>query len=93
MKADNMAAKAVAKSNAQTERSKYIDIRYHHVQYSEKQENVAIIHWPSDRLKADALTKPLSVDKFQRHIAGRLVLQPDSISKHTDSCRDIIIRG
>lgn len=41
---DNTAAIAVANTNAYNKRSKYIEIRYHHVQDSTRQKKVKVVH-------------------------------------------------
>ena len=62
-----MAAITVAKSSAPTRKSKYIDIRYHHIQDLVATKKLRIAHLHTHLLQADALKKPLAQDKFIRH--------------------------
>ncbi len=66
---DNMAAIDVAKAKAPTKRSKYIDVRFDHVQDKIRAGIIQPMHTSSALLQADALTKPLTRDKFIQHRA------------------------
>ena len=66
---DNQAAIAVAKSQSQTKKSKYIDVRYHFIQEAVQNGTIELVHTSSSLLQADALTKPLRIDKYTRHAA------------------------
>ena len=83
----NSAAIAVAKANAPTKRTKYIDVRYHHIMDKVRDRIITLVHTPSAIIQADALTKPLDKLKFRNHCT-KLCLAPHP--KHTHGCRSII---
>lgn len=64
---DNKGAIAATKAQAPTKRTKYIDIRYHHVQELVANGTISPYHIPTDVLQADALTKPLAPTKYLKH--------------------------
>lgn len=70
---DNTAAETIAKSRGQTKRSKYIEVRWHHIRDLVSRNIIDIYHLPSQTLVADVLTKCLYVPQFQAH-ARRLQL-------------------
>lgn len=64
---DNSAAEDIANSRGQTKRSKYIEVRWHHVRDLISRKLTRIVHIPSAELVADALTKCLYAPTFLRH--------------------------
>lgn len=65
---DNTAAETIAKSRGQTKRSKYIEVRWHHIRDLVARRVLDIAHLPSQTLVADILTKCLYVPQFQAHV-------------------------
>ena len=65
---DNTAAEAIAKSRSPTRRSKYIEVRHHHIKDLMRRNILALIHMPSKELIADLLTKPVSAPLFKSHV-------------------------
>lgn len=63
---DNTAAEDIANSRGQTKRSKYIEVRWHHVRDLIARKMLQIVHIPSADLVADALTKCLPAPAFLR---------------------------
>ena len=64
---DNEGAKALAENPLSSERSKHIDVRYHFIRDLVGKETIRIVHVDSGWQHADVLTKPLSVNLFERH--------------------------
>ena len=64
---DNEGAKALAQNPLSSERSKHIDVRYHFFRDLVRKETIRIVHVDSGWQHADVLTKPLSVNLFERH--------------------------
>lgn len=73
---DNSAAEDVAKARSQTRRSKYIDIRWHHIRDLIARKLLNVVHIPSAELVADALTKCLYAPAFLRHRATMQLKTP-----------------
>ena len=68
MRADNQGAIALAKNPHLHERSKHIDISYHHIRDLEEQKKITIKYVPTTEMIADGFTKPLervAFDKFK----------------------------
>lgn len=72
---DNKSAIACSKKQAPTKKSKYIDVRYHHLQDLVAQKVIAPIYIPSIELQADLLTKPLGPEKYIR-LRNKLGIAP-----------------
>jgi hypothetical protein len=66
---DNKSAIAMSKSDLINDRTKHIDIRYHHVRDLIKSRIIKIIWRSTSEMKADFLTKPLGRVAFHRAIA------------------------
>lgn len=64
---DNSAAETIAKSRGQTKKSKYIEVRWHHIKDLITRRLMDIVHIPCKTLVADVLTKFLYVTQFQFH--------------------------
>ena len=64
---DNASAIAVASTTGRARKSKYIHVRHHHVREKVRTHCNRLKHTPSGQLAADALTKPLAVEKFVKH--------------------------
>jgi Reverse transcriptase (RNA-dependent DNA polymerase) len=68
MRADNQGAIALTKNPHLNERSKHIDISYHHIRDLEEQKRIKINYVPTTDMVADGFTKPLervAFDKFK----------------------------
>lgn len=77
---DNTAGIAIANARGPTKRSKYIDVRYHHIRDMVASRIITTHHHPTTTLSADALTKPLPGPTFIRHRdAMALVPLPPSV--------------
>lgn len=66
---DNTSTIKLAKTDAYRERTKHIDVRYHHIRDNIENGKVNIVFTPTDDMVADALTKALSGtknDKFAK---------------------------
>ena len=59
MRADNQGAMALVKNPHLHERSKHIDISYHHIRDLEASKRMSITYIPTDQMIADGFTKPL----------------------------------
>lgn len=66
MRADNQGAIALAKNPHLHERSKHIDISYHHIRDLEERKKIKISYVPTTRMVADGFTKPLERVAFER---------------------------
>lgn len=67
LRIDNTVAVAVVKATAQARRSKFIDIKYHHIQDNILQGFIETKYWPSGSMIAEPLTKSISISKYQQH--------------------------
>ena len=76
---DNQAANLLVKDAHIHERSKHIDVAYHHIRDLHKRNLIQLDYIPSADMVADGLTKPLPGDKFKRFIT-QLGLQRSRIS-------------
>ena len=76
---DNQAANLLVKDAHIHERSKHIDVAYHHIRDLHKRNLIQLNYIPSEDMVADGLTKPLSRDKFKRFVA-QLGLQGSRVS-------------
>jgi hypothetical protein len=66
MRADNQGAIALAKNPHLHERSKHIDISYHHIRDLEEKKRIKITYIPTAEMVADGFTKPLDRVAFER---------------------------
>lgn len=66
MRADNQGAIALVKNPHLHERSKHIDISYHHIRDLEEQKKMKITYVPTADMVADGFTKPLDRVAFKR---------------------------
>ena len=71
---DNTAAEAIAKSRSPTRRSKYIEVRHHHIRDLMRRRILTVNHMPSKELIADLLTKAVPAPLFKSH-ADKLSLR------------------
>jgi len=65
---DNQAALALVKDAHIHERSKHIDVAYHHVRDLHKSNRIRVDYVPSADMIADGLTKPLTKEKFKAFV-------------------------
>ncbi len=68
LKGDNNGAIALVKNRQVSERSKHIDVAYHHIRDLQKRGKINVSYVPTVDMKADGLTKPLAKQKFQRFL-------------------------
>jgi Reverse transcriptase (RNA-dependent DNA polymerase) len=66
IKGDNQGALALVKNPHLHERSKHIDIQYHHIRDLEARKRIAVSYIPTTDMVADGMTKPLDRIAFQR---------------------------
>ena len=66
IKGDNQGALALVKNPHLHERSKHIDIQYHHIRDLETRKRIAVSYIPTIDMVADGMTKPLDRIAFQR---------------------------
>lgn len=57
-----------AKQQAPTRRRKCIDIKYHYIQDTVRQQAISIHRVPTQNMPADLMTKPLARTTFRRHL-------------------------
>ena len=62
---DNQAANLLVKDAHISERSKHIDVAYHHVRDLYNRNLIQLDYMPTEDMVADGLTKPLLGDKFK----------------------------
>jgi hypothetical protein len=65
MYGDNQAAIKLIKNNINSQRSKHIDTMHHVVRDRYERGEITFTYIPTDRMIADAMTKPLPTEKFQ----------------------------
>jgi len=68
LKGDNQAALTLVKDAHIHERSKHIDVAYHHVRDLHQRNLIQVAFVPSAEMVADGLTKPLPRDKYNEFI-------------------------
>ena len=66
IKRDNQGALALVKNPHLYERSKHIDIQYHHIRDLEARKKINVSYVPTTSMVADGMTKPLDRIAFQR---------------------------
>ncbi len=64
---DNQSTLAIANNNIQHGRTKHIDIKYHYTKDLVAAGKVHLHYCPTTEMVADALTKPLQKDTFEKH--------------------------
>lgn len=65
---DNQCAIALIKNPHLNERSKHIDIFFHHIEDLHDKNKISIKYVPSPEIIADGLTKPLSKRPFEKFV-------------------------
>ncbi len=65
---DNQAANLLVKDAHISERSKHIDVSYHHVRDTFNKNLIELNYIPTDDMVADGLTKPLTGDKYKNFV-------------------------
>ena len=68
IKGDNQGSLALVQNPHLHERSKHIDISYHHVRDLQERKKIAVDYVPTENMPADGLTKPLARTLFERFI-------------------------
>ncbi len=68
LKGDNQAALTLVKDAHVHERSKHIDVAYHHIRDLHKRNQIQVDFVPSQDMIADGLTKPLPRQMFERFV-------------------------
>jgi hypothetical protein len=63
---DNQSCIALAKNPEHHTRTKHIDIQHHFIREKVENNQVQLIYCPTEEMKADILTKPLSKDKHNK---------------------------
>ena len=66
LKIDNMSAKIFAEEYMIQNRSKHIDTKFHYIREKIVEGMVKLVHQPTKKMPADALTKPLGSALFKR---------------------------
>jgi hypothetical protein len=66
IRGDNQGALALVKNPHLHERSKHIDICYHHTRDLEERKRIAVTYIPTSEMVADGFTKPLGRTLFER---------------------------
>jgi hypothetical protein len=64
---DSTAAIQLAPRRASGARTRHIDIRHHYIRQMIEEGKITLRHLNSDHLPADALTKALGTELFERH--------------------------
>ena len=68
VKSDNQSTIALANNPVHHARSKHIDIQHHYIRDEVHQRRINLTYIPTEDMKADGLTKPLSHVKFHRFL-------------------------
>ena len=66
---DNQAAIKLAKNEILSDRSKHIDVRFHFLRHHVQAGTIELKYCPTEKMVADALTKPLQRVKLSQHVA------------------------
>jgi hypothetical protein len=85
MRADNQGAIALVKNAHLHERSKHIDISYHHIRDLEERKKIKITYVPTTDMVADGFTKPLERVAFEK-FKSMLGLVDDSAKYWKQRC-------
>ena len=64
---DNMACIKLAETTGLTDRTKHIAVQFHYVREKVQRKEIKLVHVPTARMVADALTKNLGRIKFGEH--------------------------
>ena len=72
---DNQGAIAIAKNPVDHSRTKRIDIRYNYIRECVRSGQIELQYCPTNDMKADILTKPLTKQKFE-YLRGEIGLVP-----------------
>ena len=64
LRGDNRGSLQMVKTKQISDRSKHIDVAYHHIRDLQKSGKIDVGYVPTDEMIADGLTKPLSKVKF-----------------------------
>ena len=75
IKEDNQGAICLSKNPTEHPRTKHVDIRHHFIRQMIEIKEVKVEYCPTNEMLADALTKGLSRDKFERLRAAMHVVQ------------------
>lgn len=67
---DNQSAIKTAKNEIHNERSKHIDVRYHFIRECVNDGRIILKYCPTEKMVADAFTKPLNRVKLNQHVVG-----------------------
>ena len=68
LKGDNQAANSLVKNLHSHERSKHIDVAYHHIRDLAKKNIIELDYIPSSQMIADGMTKPLPRERFKAFV-------------------------
>ena len=68
IRGDNQGAIALVKNPHLHERSKHIDICYHHIRDLAERNKISVSYIPTDEMIADGFTKPLQATAFNRFV-------------------------
>ncbi|KAL1952474.1 hypothetical protein VTO42DRAFT_5285 [Malbranchea cinnamomea] len=67
---DNQGAIALSDNAVYHPRTKHISVRYHAVREFKDKREISTVYWPTDKMLADGLTKPLGRIQFGRLVEG-----------------------
>jgi len=65
---DNQSAIKTAKNEIHNERSKHIDVQYHFIRECVNNGRISLKYCPTEKMVADAFTKPLCRVKLNQHV-------------------------
>jgi hypothetical protein len=63
---DNQGAIALVKNPVCRQRCKHVDIKYHFIRSTIREEKMTLVYCPTDDMVADAMNKPLSKLKLMK---------------------------
>ena len=69
LRGDNQSTLTLAKDAHIQEKSKHIDVAYHHIRDLHKKNQIKVEYVPSQEMVADGLTKPLPKQNFKRFLS------------------------
>ena len=64
---DNAGAISLANNPLSSARSRHIDVRYHFLREKVAEGEIMVLHVPTEKQRADMLTKPLTGKLFKAH--------------------------
>jgi hypothetical protein len=84
---DSQSSIALAKNSQTSRRTKHMDIKYFYLRGLLQENKIILDYMPTDKMVADALTKPLAKEKFNKLI--KMMLNPENeweywIARSTD---------